>query len=245
MPGPLNYGYFLGIVSVELELPRQHGRGGIVTGGIRGNCFETARHMARLGAHIIIAGQHEREGVSTVKTIREENREAKGHSPHNPVWFCISLALDITDWLESEHTFSKWSLSSWIWRLCCQSGNSSRPSRDIIICPKLARVLFLSHLQQRLNKRGFPVSSCAVDPGMVDTWLYRHLFPPVVLHRQPSHACSLGARPRERLRSSTLLCLRLWKGREGATGATDTQKCHHQTPTNPGSSLASGTPAAD
>ncbi|KAM9484559.1 uncharacterized protein ACWYII_005227 isoform 5-T10 [Salvelinus alpinus] len=107
MPGPLNYGYFLGIVSVELELPRQHGRGGIVTGGIRGNCFETARHMARLGAHIIIAGQHEREGVSTVKTIREENREAKGHSPHNPVWFCISLALDITDWLESEHTFSK------------------------------------------------------------------------------------------------------------------------------------------
>ncbi|KAM9484552.1 uncharacterized protein ACWYII_005227 isoform 3-T3 [Salvelinus alpinus] len=130
MPGPLNYGYFLGIVSVELELPRQHGRGGIVTGGIRGNCFETARHMARLGAHIIIAGQHEREGVSTVKTIREENREAKGHSPHNPVWFCISLALDITDWLESEHTFSKWSLSSWIWRLCCQSGNSSRPSRE-------------------------------------------------------------------------------------------------------------------
>nr|XP_046195573.1 dehydrogenase/reductase SDR family member on chromosome X-like [Oncorhynchus gorbuscha] len=63
--------------------------------------------MASLGAHFIIAGQQEREGVSAVKRIREENREAKGHSPHNPVWFCVSLALDITDWLESEHTFSK------------------------------------------------------------------------------------------------------------------------------------------
>ncbi|XP_041740809.1 short-chain dehydrogenase TIC 32 A, chloroplastic-like isoform X3 [Coregonus clupeaformis] len=33
--------------------------------------------MASLGAHIIIAGQHEWEGVSAVKRICEENREAK------------------------------------------------------------------------------------------------------------------------------------------------------------------------
>ncbi|XP_052379277.1 dehydrogenase/reductase SDR family member on chromosome X-like [Oncorhynchus keta] len=113
--------------------------------------------MASLGAHFIIAGQQEREGVSAVKRIREENREAKGHSPHNPVWFCV--ALDITDWLESEHTFSK-----------------------------------------RLNRRGFPVSSCAVDPGMVDRSLYRHLFPPGrlaqtaitrLLFRSPSQGVSM------------------------------------------------------
>ncbi|XP_041740808.1 dehydrogenase/reductase SDR family member on chromosome X-like isoform X2 [Coregonus clupeaformis] len=59
------------------ELPRQHGIVAIVTGDTRGICFETTRHMASLGAHIIIAGQHEWEGVSAVKRICEENREAK------------------------------------------------------------------------------------------------------------------------------------------------------------------------
>ena len=40
---------------------------------------------------------------------------------------------------------------------------------------KLALLLFSSHLQLVLERGGFPVSSCAVDPGMVDTALYRHL----------------------------------------------------------------------
>ncbi|XP_026231400.1 dehydrogenase/reductase SDR family member on chromosome X-like isoform X2 [Anabas testudineus] len=43
---------------------------------------------------------------------------------------------------------------------------------------KLAQLLFSSHLDQELQRRGFPVSSCAVDPGMVDTALYRHLWMP-------------------------------------------------------------------
>lgn len=60
-----------------------------------------------LPSSLSLAGQHEREGVSAVKRIRVRRTEAKGHSPHNPVWFCVSLALDITDWLESEHTFTK------------------------------------------------------------------------------------------------------------------------------------------
>ncbi|KAM8857605.1 polyprenol dehydrogenase isoform 1-T1 [Synchiropus picturatus] len=46
---------------------------------------------------------------------------------------------------------------------------------------KLAQLLFSSHLHQELQRGGFPVSSCAVDPGMVDTDLYHHLWTPLRL----------------------------------------------------------------
>lgn len=46
---------------------------------------------------------------------------------------------------------------------------------------KLAQLLFSSHLHQELQRGGFPLSSCAVDPGMVDTALYRHLWTPLCL----------------------------------------------------------------
>ncbi|KAM3607324.1 uncharacterized protein V6R79_005706 [Siganus canaliculatus] len=46
---------------------------------------------------------------------------------------------------------------------------------------KLAQLLFSSHLHQELQHAGSPVSSCAVDPGMVDTALYRHLWSPLLL----------------------------------------------------------------
>lgn len=46
---------------------------------------------------------------------------------------------------------------------------------------KLAQVVFSSYLHQKLQWGGFSVSSCAVDPGMVDTALYRHLWTPLWL----------------------------------------------------------------
>ncbi|XP_028447368.1 dehydrogenase/reductase SDR family member on chromosome X isoform X2 [Perca flavescens] len=46
---------------------------------------------------------------------------------------------------------------------------------------KLAQLLFSSHLHQHVQRGGFPLSSCAVDPGMVDTALYRHLWTPLCL----------------------------------------------------------------
>ncbi|KAK5921126.1 hypothetical protein CgunFtcFv8_024857 [Champsocephalus gunnari] len=46
---------------------------------------------------------------------------------------------------------------------------------------KLAQLWFSSHLHQELQCGGFPLSSCAVDPGMVDTALYRHLWTPLRL----------------------------------------------------------------
>ncbi|XP_077474072.1 polyprenol dehydrogenase-like isoform X2 [Stigmatopora argus] len=46
---------------------------------------------------------------------------------------------------------------------------------------KLAQLFFRSYLQHKLEQSGFPVSLCAVDPGMVDTCLYRHLWTPLCL----------------------------------------------------------------
>ncbi|XP_059198883.1 dehydrogenase/reductase SDR family member on chromosome X-like isoform X2 [Centropristis striata] len=46
---------------------------------------------------------------------------------------------------------------------------------------KLAQLVFSSHLHQELQRGRFPLTSCSVDPGMVDTALYRHLWTPLGL----------------------------------------------------------------
>lgn len=48
-------------------------------------------------------------------------------------------------------------------------------------CSKLAQAVFSSQLHQELQSGGHPLSSCAVDPGMVNTALYRHLWTPLRL----------------------------------------------------------------
>ncbi|XP_038135183.1 dehydrogenase/reductase SDR family member on chromosome X-like [Cyprinodon tularosa] len=54
------------------ELPRQEGRVAIVTGGTRGMGFETARQLAALGMHVIIAGNQAAEGAMATRTINRE-----------------------------------------------------------------------------------------------------------------------------------------------------------------------------
>ncbi|XP_016895586.1 dehydrogenase/reductase SDR family member on chromosome X isoform X2 [Cynoglossus semilaevis] len=46
---------------------------------------------------------------------------------------------------------------------------------------KLAQLVFSAQLQQELQRGGFPVTSCAVDPGVVNTALYQHLWTPLRL----------------------------------------------------------------
>ncbi|XP_043965249.1 dehydrogenase/reductase SDR family member on chromosome X [Gambusia affinis] len=58
-------------------LPKQKGRVAIVTGGTRGMGFETARHLASLGMHVIIAGNEPEEGAAAVRRINEECNEGK------------------------------------------------------------------------------------------------------------------------------------------------------------------------
>ncbi|XP_051283257.1 dehydrogenase/reductase SDR family member on chromosome X isoform X1 [Dicentrarchus labrax] len=58
-------------------LPKQNGRVAIVTGGTRGMGFETARHLASLGMHVIIAGNEKEEGEAAVRMIQEEGSKGK------------------------------------------------------------------------------------------------------------------------------------------------------------------------
>lgn len=55
---------------------------------------------------------------------------------------------------------------------------------------KLAQLLFTYHLHQELQTAGYAVTVNAVDPGMVDTELYRHMSFPVKL-AQKLIACLL------------------------------------------------------
>ncbi|XP_034406866.1 dehydrogenase/reductase SDR family member on chromosome X isoform X1 [Cyclopterus lumpus] len=58
-------------------LPKQNGRVAIVTGGTRGMGYETARHLAGLGMHVVIAGNEREEGAAAVRRIQEEDVEGK------------------------------------------------------------------------------------------------------------------------------------------------------------------------
>ncbi|XP_012709209.2 dehydrogenase/reductase SDR family member on chromosome X [Fundulus heteroclitus] len=58
-------------------LPKQNGRVAIVTGGTRGMGFETARRLASLGMHVIIAGNETEEGAEAVRRINEECSKGK------------------------------------------------------------------------------------------------------------------------------------------------------------------------
>ncbi|XP_023282738.1 dehydrogenase/reductase SDR family member on chromosome X-like isoform X1 [Seriola lalandi dorsalis] len=58
-------------------LPEQNGRVAIVTGGTRGMGLATARHLASLGMHVIIAGNEREEGRAAVVDIHEGGCEGK------------------------------------------------------------------------------------------------------------------------------------------------------------------------
>ncbi|XP_041858211.1 dehydrogenase/reductase SDR family member on chromosome X-like [Melanotaenia boesemani] len=220
-------------------MPRQDGMVAIVTGGGRGIGFEVVRHLARLGAHVIIGGRDELEGLAAVRRIREEYKEAEvefrkldlaslqsvrqfaqsfkernlplnllinnasvmlvpegrtqdGFELHFAVnylghFLLTWLLLDtLKDSGKCSYVSRVISVSSSAHRIgeiklndlnCCQHYSA----HAAYSCSKLAQLLFSSHLHQEMQRGGFPVISCAVDPGMVDTALYRHLWTPLRL----------------------------------------------------------------
>ncbi|XP_047457299.1 dehydrogenase/reductase SDR family member on chromosome X-like isoform X3 [Mugil cephalus] len=220
-------------------MPRQDGMVAIVTGGGRGIGYEVVRHMARLGAHVIIGGRDEQEGLAAVRRIREQYKEAKVEFktldlasvrsvrqfaqsfkqrdlPLNILVNNAGVMLVPEGRTEDgyEHHFGVNYLGHFLltWLLLDtlkDSGKSGHISRvvnvsssahgvgeininDLNSCQsysahaaycqsKLAQLLFSSHLHQEMQRGGFPVSSCAADPGMVDTALYRHLWTPLRL----------------------------------------------------------------
>ncbi|XP_069010661.1 polyprenol dehydrogenase isoform X2 [Embiotoca jacksoni] len=220
-------------------MPRQDGKVAIVTGGGRGIGYEVVRHMARLGAHVIIGGRDEQEGLAVVRRICEQYKEAKVEfkkldlaSLQSIRQFSQSfkerdLPLNILvnnagvmlvpegrteDGFEQHFGVNYLGHFLLTWLLLDplkDSGKCGSVSRvvnvsssahcigdiklnDLNSCQcysahaaychsKLAQLLFSSQLHQEMQHRGFPVSSCAVDPGMVDTALYCHLWTPLHL----------------------------------------------------------------
>ncbi|XP_070799689.1 polyprenol dehydrogenase [Pituophis catenifer annectens] len=57
--------------------PLQNGNVAMVTGGIKGIGYHTVKNLARLGMHVIIAGNDEKKGQRSVMKIKEEILNAK------------------------------------------------------------------------------------------------------------------------------------------------------------------------
>ncbi|XP_075771814.1 polyprenol dehydrogenase isoform X1 [Pelodiscus sinensis] len=80
--------------------PTQNGNVAIVTGGTKGIGYQTVKHLARLGMHVIIAGNDENEGREAARKIKEETVNEKVLTP----WITIYQA-DICK-VESTHPSS-------------------------------------------------------------------------------------------------------------------------------------------
>uniref|UniRef100_A0A668AII4 Dehydrogenase/reductase (SDR family) X-linked n=1 Tax=Myripristis murdjan TaxID=586833 RepID=A0A668AII4_9TELE len=220
-------------------MPRQDGRVAIVTGGARGIGYEVVRHMAGLGARVIIGGRDEQEGLTAVRRIREEYREAKvefeqldlaslqsvrrfvqrfkgrglplnilinnagvmlvpegrtedGFEQHLGVnylghllltWLLLDTLKDCGKRSSCSRVVNVSSSAHRAGRIRLDDLNGSRcySAHGAYCQSKLALLLFSSRLHDELQDGGFAVTSCAVDPGMVDTALYRHLWSPLRL----------------------------------------------------------------
>ncbi|XP_019751097.1 dehydrogenase/reductase SDR family member on chromosome X-like isoform X1 [Hippocampus comes] len=241
--------YLLGLKVLVIQLfskrfelpamPRQDGKVAIVTGGGRGIGYEVARHMAKLGARVIIGCRDEQQGLAAVGKIHEEYNAAKVEFKKLDLASLQSVRQFVQSFKErdlplnilvnnagvmlvpeacTENGFELHFGVNYLghFLLTCllldtlklsgKSGNFSRVvnvsssahrngeirlndlncrqrySAHAAYChSKLAQLIFSSHLHRELEQGGFPVSSCAVDPGMVDTSLYRHLWTPLRL----------------------------------------------------------------
>ncbi|XP_063069350.1 dehydrogenase/reductase SDR family member on chromosome X-like isoform X2 [Engraulis encrasicolus] len=225
------------------DLPKQDGKVAIVTGGARGMGYETARHLSTLGMRVIIASNHDTEGLAAVKRIREERSDAQVEFEHLDLGSLNSVRHFVERFKEKgiplhvlvnnaavmlvperrtaegfEQHFGinylgHFLLTTLLLDTLKQSGQDGARSRVVNISSsahyvghagfnvseirppphynysphaayahsKLALVLFTYRLQQELTAGGFPVTANAVDPGMVDTALYRHLCSPAQL----------------------------------------------------------------
>ncbi|XP_072118759.1 polyprenol dehydrogenase isoform X1 [Mobula birostris] len=238
-------------------LPSQDGKVAIVTGGAQGIGYETAKHLSRLGMHVIIAGNSEDSGQESVKRIRKETGNNKANRPrqtgtarltqptvlkNSSVWRVEFMYLELAS-LQSIRQFVEhfkarnlplhvlvnnaavmlvpqrytedefeehfgvnylghFLLTHLLRDALRQSGSSDYSSRIVTLSSathyigeinlndlqsrtsysshgayaqsKLALVLFSYQLQQRLAAEGSHVTSNVVDPGVVNTNLYKH-----------------------------------------------------------------------
>uniref|UniRef100_A0A7N4V2N9 Polyprenol dehydrogenase n=1 Tax=Sarcophilus harrisii TaxID=9305 RepID=A0A7N4V2N9_SARHA len=212
----------------------QHGNVAIVTGGLCGIGFSTAKHLAKLGMHVIIAGNKEREGQEAVKQIKEETLNSKVEflfcdlasmksirqfvkefkKKNYPLHVLINNAgimmipqRKTTDGFEEQfgvNYLGHFLLTNLLLDILKQTGSSSHNARILTVSSgthyvgelnmddlqsrhcyspcgayaqsKLALVLFSYQLQRLLAAEGSHVTANVVDPGVVNTDLYKHVF---------------------------------------------------------------------
>uniref|UniRef100_A0A4W5N8A3 Dehydrogenase/reductase (SDR family) X-linked n=1 Tax=Hucho hucho TaxID=62062 RepID=A0A4W5N8A3_9TELE len=200
------YGPFLFLP--HTVLPKQNGRVAIVTGGARGMGYETARHLASLGMHVVIAINQSDSKLSTMIEMSyclsfiagimlvpegktEDSFELHFGLNYLGHFLLTNLLLDKLKRSGKHDACSRVvtmsSATHYVGRLNMEDlqGRSGYSAHGAYSQSKLALVLFTYHLQEKLAAGGFPVTSNAVDPGMVDTDLYNNLCIPAQAAKKP------------------------------------------------------------
>uniref|UniRef100_A0A2K5DLT4 Uncharacterized protein n=1 Tax=Aotus nancymaae TaxID=37293 RepID=A0A2K5DLT4_AOTNA len=175
----------------------QGDRVAIVTGGTDGIGYSTAKHLARLGMHVIIGSND--SPASRVAGITVEFLYCDLASMAS-IWRFVQkfkmkkipLHVLVNNGNTGNLGHAGW--GTWgMWHGehgepgACGTRNTGNPGHVgrgtrgtrasyTLSCFKLALVLFTYHLQRLLAAAGSHVTANVVDPGVVDTDLYRHVF---------------------------------------------------------------------
>ncbi|CAD7681709.1 polyprenol dehydrogenase isoform 1-T1 [Lycaon pictus] len=218
----------------EPVLAPQPERVAIVTGGTDGIGYSTAKHLARLGMHVILAGNNDSSAPDVVRKIQEETLNDKVeflycdlaslrsirqfvqkfkkkkiplHVLVNNAGVMMVPERTTEDGFEEHfglNYLGHFLLTNLLLDTLKESGAPGRCARVVTVSSathyigeldmddlqgsrcysphaayaqsKLALVLFTYHLQRLLAAQGSPVTANVVDPGVVNTDLYRHVF---------------------------------------------------------------------
>ncbi|XP_048715773.2 polyprenol dehydrogenase isoform X4 [Caretta caretta] len=212
--------------------PTQNGNVAIVTGGAKGIGYHTVKHLARLGMHVIIAGNDESEGQEAVRKIKEETVNEKVEFLHCdlasmksirqfvqqfrakncPLHVLVNNGVMLVPERKTEDGFEEhfglnylghFLLTNLLLETLKQSGTRSHNARVITVASathyvgrlhlndlqsrcsysphgayaqsKLALVLFTYRLQHLITSDGNHVTANVVDPGVVNTELYKNV----------------------------------------------------------------------
>ncbi|XP_063811554.1 E3 SUMO-protein ligase ZBED1 isoform X3 [Pseudophryne corroboree] len=181
------------------DFPRQDGKVAFITGGAKGIGFYTAKHLSRLGMHVIIAGNNETDGNEAVRRIQEdtlnnkagvmlvpERRTQDGFEEHFGLNYLGHFLLTnlLLDTMRSSgrqdcnaRVITVSSATSFAAQLNFDDLQNSHcySAHGAYSQSKLALVLFTYYLQHQLTVEGSHVTANAVDPGVVNTDLYKHV----------------------------------------------------------------------